>query len=75
MISEEALRNISEIFIGDTGECYSYKTGGDLVDFFNQHFGYNDSYLSGFPSRWFYVVEKLILCCREVKGLGTREKD
>ena len=32
MVSEEALRYISEIFIGDT-ECYSYKSGGDLVEF------------------------------------------
>lgn len=59
MVSEEALRSISEVFIGDTGECFSYKTGGDLVGFFNQHFGYEDSYQSGFPSRWFYVADKL----------------
>jgi eukaryotic-like serine/threonine-protein kinase len=59
MVSEEALRYISEIFIGDTGECYSYKSGGDLVEFFNQYFGYEDTYQSGFPSRWYYVVDKL----------------
>lgn len=59
MVSEEALRYISELFIGDTGECYSYKTGGELVDFFNQYFGYEDSYQPGFPSRWYYVVDKL----------------
>ncbi|MBS4217501.1 serine/threonine protein kinase [Bacillus sp. FJAT-49711] len=59
MVSEEALRYISEVFIGDTGECYSYKAGGDLVGFFNQYFGYEETYQSGFPSRWFYVVDKL----------------
>lgn len=59
MVSEESLRYISEVFIGDVGECYSYKKGVDLVDFFNQYFGYEDTYQSGFPSRWYYVVEKL----------------
>ncbi|WP_099363589.1 serine/threonine-protein kinase [Fredinandcohnia onubensis] len=65
MISDEDLRYISEVFIGDTGECYSYKAGGDLVAFFNQYFGYNDIYQSGFPSRWFYVVERLQDLVRE----------
>src|SRR5699024_6583551 len=26
--------------------------------FFNKHFGYEDIYQSGFPSRWWYVVDK-----------------
>ncbi|WP_193063728.1 serine/threonine-protein kinase [Oceanobacillus oncorhynchi] len=58
MVSEEALKFISEVFIGDTGECYSYKSGPVLVEFFNKHYGYEDIYQSGFPSRWWYVVDK-----------------
>ncbi|MDQ0340576.1 hypothetical protein J2S00_003400 [Caldalkalibacillus uzonensis] len=59
MVSDEALRFISEVFIGDRGDCYSYKTGGELVKFFNQNFGFEDIYQSGFPSRWWYVLDKL----------------
>jgi eukaryotic-like serine/threonine-protein kinase len=59
MVSDEALRFISEVFIGDVSDCYSYKSGSQLVDFFNQNFGFKDIYQSGFPSRWRYVLDKL----------------
>ena len=50
---------ISNVFIGDIENLYSYKNGESLVDFFNKNFGYNDVYKSGFPSRRTYVADKL----------------
>ena len=44
MISENSLRQISDIFCGDTGDFYSYKTGSKLVGFFNQYFQAKDAY-------------------------------
>ena len=35
-----------------------YRSGPKLVSFFNE-LGFNDTYGSGFPSRWFYTDEKL----------------
>ena len=60
MISENSLRQISDIFCGDTGDFYSYKTGSKLVGFFNQYFQAKDAYGQGFPSRWAYVYNKLV---------------
>lgn len=59
MIDEVVLKEISRIFIGDLENWYSYKTGSELVAFFNNYFGVNESYGPGFPSRWFYVLEHL----------------
>lgn len=60
MISENSITRISHLFCGDEGEYYSYKTGPQLVSFFNQYFGSNDEYKSGFPSRWIYVYNKIV---------------
>ena len=59
MISENSLRQISHIFCGDTDGFYAYKSGSNLVNFFNQYFQGSDKYTQGFPSRWFYVYDKL----------------
>lgn len=59
MLSDDTLRNIAKIFCGDIVGYYSYKSGPQLVFFFNQHFGSSDSYGQGFPSRWAYVYDKL----------------
>ena len=67
MISENSLRQISHIFCGDTGGLYSYKSGPKLVSFFNQHFQANDQYAQGFPSRWVYVYDKLVLLLNSKK--------
>lgn len=40
-----------------------YQSGPQLIHFFNKH-GYNDTYESGFPTRWVYAQQKL----REMKG-------
>lgn len=56
---EECLHKIANIFIGDEGEFYSYKSGPKLIEFFYGHFGFDDSYGQGFPSRWAFVTEKL----------------
>ena len=60
MISEDSITRISHLFCGDEGGYYSYKTGPRLVSFFNQYFGSNDEYKSGFPSRWVYVYNKIV---------------
>lgn len=60
MISENSLRQISNIFCGDAGNFYSYKSGPMLVGFFNQYFHATDKYGQGFPSRWAYVYNKLV---------------
>lgn len=61
MISEETLRNISDLFNGDIeGDFFKYKSGPQLVNFFNSRFGYEDSYGQGFPSRWYFTLDKLI---------------
>lgn len=59
MISENSLRMIADLFIGDIEGYYSYKPGSKLVSFFNEKFGFEHVYQSGFPSRWAYVVENL----------------
>jgi eukaryotic-like serine/threonine-protein kinase len=61
LISEEILRGIADLFNGDTEEeFFKYKSGPQLVDFFNTHFGYENSYGQGFPSRWYFTVDKLV---------------
>ena len=60
MISEAAIKQIVQIFCGDIQGYYSYKTGPQLVSFFNQYYRANDQYHSGFQSRWAYVYDKLV---------------
>ena len=60
MLNSDAIREISDIFCGNTDGWYSYKTGPQLVSFFNQYFHTTDVYQSGFPSRWAYVYNKLV---------------
>ena len=60
MISSETLKTISHMFCGDIVGYYSYKTGPMLVRFFNENFGYKDTYSSGFPSRWAFVHDKML---------------
>lgn len=61
-ISEESLKYISNVFIGDTGNFYTKKSGPKIFSFFNKYFGYNDSYIFGrqYPSRWNIVYNKLV---------------
>ena len=59
-ISEESLRAIAEIFVGDRGQLYDYRKGPEIVDFFNQQFGYRESYQWGnAPTRWVYARDKI----------------
>lgn len=60
MLNSTVIRELSNIFIGDSGEIYKYKTGPELVSFFNQYFSDSDVYQSPFPSRWVYVHDKLV---------------
>jgi hypothetical protein len=56
-LSEQTISALSSIITGD-GRCSPYRTGPQLVSFFNQ-FGSEDTYGNGFPSRWYYAEEKL----------------
>ena len=60
MISENSLRQICDIFVGDVKGYYSYKSGSSLVSFFNSYFRTSDRYGPGFPSRWAYVYNHLV---------------
>lgn len=60
MLSEDSLRRIIDLFNGDSEEdLFTYKTGPKLVKFFNNNFGFQDSYGQGFPSRWMFTLIKL----------------
>lgn len=60
-MSEDFIRFLSELINGDYEELYAYKSGPKLVRFFNQYFNYNDTYGQGFPSRWIYTYNKIVL--------------
>ena len=38
MISENSLKEIAHIFCGDIEDLYAYKTGSQLVAFFNHYY-------------------------------------
>lgn len=60
MLPDKIYRKIAEEFIGDYDDSlFSYKTGNQLVEFFNQYFNTSTEYGPGFPSRWYYVAKKL----------------
>ena len=61
MISSDSVKEIANIFCGDLGDYYTYKSGPKLVRFFNDNFGTTDVYQSGFPSRWAYALLKILL--------------
>ena len=60
MISEGTLKYIAQVFCGDITGFYAYKSGPNLVSFFNNWFDFRDVYGQGFPSRWAYVYDKLV---------------
>ncbi|MCP1287695.1 serine/threonine protein kinase [Mammaliicoccus sciuri] len=59
-MNENLLKEISEIFCGNYGEYFNYKTGPELIKFFNQYYNKNDVYNKDFPTRWVYVYNNLI---------------
>jgi hypothetical protein len=56
-ISKKTIEILAKIITGDS-KISPYKTGSELVKFFNE-IGSNDLYGEGFPSRWFYAEEKI----------------
>jgi len=56
-ISDATIDFLKNIVTGDNNLA-PYKSGPDLVGFFN-YFGFKDEYVQGFPSRWFYVKNKI----------------
>ncbi|GHU42082.1 protein kinase [Bacilli bacterium] len=60
MLDDNALKEISNAFIGDSEGWFNYKKGPELVTFFNQYFDTRETYGQGFPSRWVYVHDHLV---------------
>ena len=59
-MTNETLMKISQMFCGNEGDYFNYKTGSQLVRFFNEYFGYKDIYKAPFPSRHVYLHNKLV---------------
>ena len=61
-ISEESLRFLSDLFIGDKEGIFTYKSGSKIFSFFNKYFGYDDVYSFGcsYPSRWTMARDKIV---------------
>jgi len=67
-ISEQSIQALGRVISGDPiakekDAITPYQSGSELVSFFNE-LGGDDNYGQGFPSRWFYVEEKI----KEVNG-------
>ena len=60
MINPDFYKRLAKIFCGDEMGMFTYKSGPQLVSFFNTHFHIQDSYGQGFPTRWIYVNDKLL---------------
>ena len=60
MINPDFYKRVAKIFCGDEMGMFTYKSGPQLVSFFNTHFHTQDSYGQGFPTRWIYVNDKLL---------------
>lgn len=62
-ISEITIDSLEKIICGNPVyrdvQHLPYRTGGALVDFFNQ-FGFDDEYGSGFPARWQQAKDKIL---------------
>lgn len=52
------LEKLAKSFVGDDIIPYPYRSGGKLVNFFNE-MGFNDIYGAGFPTRWRYAKDKI----------------
>ncbi|SCZ67613.1 abortive infection family protein [Thiohalomonas denitrificans] len=61
-VDQPTIRALQKVITGDpissSGALSPYRSGPDLIDFFNQ-FGANEEYSQGFPSRWVYAEGKL----------------
>lgn len=57
-LSDKSIEALEELIDGD-GDLTPYKSGPELVDFF-EDYGFEDEYGQGFPSRWYYTQENLI---------------
>lgn len=67
LLCEKSIEKLRIIINGD--DTADYKSGPNLVSFFNK-LGFDDSYGSGFPSRWIFTEHKL----NEINGTNKLEK-
>ena len=57
-VGEQTISELGSVITGDAN-LSPYRSGPDLVAFFNQFCDVQDQYGKGFPSRWAYAEEKL----------------
>jgi len=57
-LSPATIKALASAITGNLPDIGVYRSGPMLVEFFNW-LGWNDSYGSGFPTRYYYVLEKL----------------
>ena len=57
-VGEQTISALGSVITGD-GKLSPYRSGPNLVVFFNQFFDSPDEYGQDFPSRWVYAEEKL----------------
>ena len=58
-VGEQTISALGSVITGNTN-LSPYRSGPDLVTFFNQFCEIQDEYGKGFPSRWMYAEEKLL---------------
>lgn len=60
-MNQNCIEVISKEFCGDYEDSlYKYKTGPQLIEFFNSNFGFEDNYYRGFPTRWVYASSRIM---------------
>ena len=57
-VGEQTISALGSVITGDAN-LSPYRSGPELVAFFNQFCDGQDEYGKGFPSRWMYAEEKL----------------
>lgn len=68
-LSDKTIKYLGNLISGNSG-ITEYKTGLNLVDFFNGTGLFHDSYSEGFPSRWKYVEDNLKIINKTI-GIET----
>lgn len=72
-LRSHTIKILAQTVAGDNGKSF-YRSGSQLVDFFNE-LGFDDVYYGqGFPTRWVYVEEKIKIILQQDKFLEFLNK-
>lgn len=59
-LSERSLESTAKMFVDDEEELFHYLSGPQMAAFFNDYFGFRDTYQGGnAPTRWRYAAGKI----------------